>query len=1009
MMAGAFGAYAQGDQQAVTVSGQVLASDEGGTAGEALPGVSISIKGTSEGTVTDTNGHYTLQVPSPESVLVFSFIGYATQELRVGQQSTLNVTLAPDVATLSEVVIVGAVVKKSDLTGAVTGVDGAKLKEVPTTSMTQAMQGRMAGVLITTNPQPGANSTIKIRGNNSLQFGNNPIFVVDGLIIDGALNTINPNDIASIDVLKDASATALYGSRGANGVVIVTTKKGQKGEAKITYDGWVGVQEFSRTMPKLSAQDLYNLRVDARANQFMDNNPTGNRQDYINNVVTAPGGAFADYELDTYRSGKSYNWLDPVTRTGTQHNHTIAFSKGTNDGSYYVSFNYTGQNGLIKNAGYQRYGGKLNLEQNVKKWLKIGTNTTFSRAGSTYADSSVFAVANQANPFQPVNDTVPYLSWAGSQSQDLYNPLRSLHIQGDGVTNRLMTSNYLSATILPGLIARSTFSVDAMERRTFWYTPNDIGQAIREGSRGKAQQRNDHWLNWQWDNTLTYDKRIAEDHNFSFLAGFSVQKNDWNYNQVDAMGFANNLRGYKNLGAAFLKDKFNLASDFTTNTLVSYLGRVNYSYKGRYFATVTTRFDASSRFGPGHKSGTFPSVALGWNLAEESFMKDLNFDLLKIRVGYGVAGNQNIPNQAYQTLYSSAYTNNSVTYNVYDGRQGNPNLRWERQKQLNIGVDFGILNDRVTFSADYFHIENSGLLMKQTLSPTSGFNYTINNVGTMTNKGLEFAVNAQVLDVNDFRWSVSANLSSARNKITKLYGDVNAIYNKGGYTGVEIQREGNFFVGQSVNSIYVMKFDKIAQQSDMDYVSTLDLGGRSIQPGDIMPKDVNGDHVIDVNDRVVVGRKDPKFYGGFTTDFSWKNFSLNAIFTYNYGSKRINYLYESLMSGNGITNAHTDELDRWTPTHTNTNIPRAYIGGSRYGVGDTDWSVQNSSFLRLSTLTLAYTLPEASLGKIGMRNLRIYVTGSNVFLVTKYKGYDPEVGDVFPMSRMFVTGVNFSF
>jgi TonB-linked SusC/RagA family outer membrane protein len=548
-----------------------------------------------------------------------------------------------------------------------------------------------------------------------------------------------------------------------------------------------------------------------------------------------------------------------------------------------------------------------------------------------------------------------------------------------------------------------------MDQTTFWYTPNDIGQSIREGSQGKAQQRNDHWFNWQWDNTLTYDKRIGEDHNFSVLAGFSLQKNDWNYNQIDAMGFANNLRGYKNLGAAFLKDKFNLASDFTTNTLVSYLGRINYSYKDRYFATVTTRFDASSRFTSNHRNGTFPSVALGWNLAEESFMQDLNLDLLKIRAGYGIAGNQNIPNQAYQTLYSSAYTNNSVTYNVYDNRQGNPNLRWERQKQLNIGLDFGILNDRVTFSADYFHIENSGLLMKQTLSATSGFGYTINNVGTMTNRGVEFAVNARVLDINDFRWSISANLSSARNKVTRLYGDVNAIYNKGGFTGVEIQREGNYFVGQSVNSIYVMKFDKIAQQSDMDYVSTLDLGGRTIRPGDIMPKDINGDHVIDVNDRVVVGRKDPKFYGGFTTDFSWKNFSLNAIFTYNYGSKRINYLYEGMMSGSGITTAHEDELDRWTPDHTSTNVPRAFFGGSRFGVGDTDWSVQNASFLRLSTLTLAYTMPEAAVSKLGMHNLRIYVTGSNVFLVTKYKGYDPETGDDFPNNRMIVTGVNFSF
>lgn len=390
-------------------------------------------------------------------------------------------------------------------------------------------------------------------------------------------------------------------------------------------------------------------------------------------------------------------------------------------------------------------------------------------------------------------------------------------------------------------------------------------------------------------------------------------------------------------------------------------------------------------------------------------MEDMNLDLLKLRASYGIAGNQNIPNFANQTLFKTDYTNNSITYNVYDDRLGNSGLRWERQKQLNIGLDFAILNDRVTFTAEYFHINNDGLLMTRSLSPTSGFKKTIANVGAMTNKGVEFSVNAVVLEQNDFRWSVSANLSTARNRITKLFGNVDAIYNKGGFTGVEIQREGNLFLGESVNSIYVLKFDKIAQESDMARISEMNFGGRTVQPGDILPVDRDGNGTIDVNDRYVVGRKDPKFYGGFSTDISYKNFSLNAIFTYNYGAKRINYLYEGLMYGSGMSAAHTDILDRWTPEHTNTNIPRAYNGGSRYGAGDTDWSVQSASFMRLSTLTLAYNLPNTSIEKIGMRNLRIYVTGSNLFVLTKYKGYDPEGGDDFPMSRMFVTGVNFSF
>jgi TonB-dependent starch-binding outer membrane protein SusC len=995
--------------QSTRVSGRVISQGDGNTE-ETLPGVSVSIKGTSLGTVTDTDGNYTVDVPSKDVTLVFTFIGYTTEEIRVGEQTTINVTLTPDITTLEEVVVVGAVVRRQDLTGSVAHATDEQLRQQPVSTFSQAIQGRMAGVLVQNDPRPGSNgTTIQIRGNNSLQFGTNPIVVVDGLIMDGGLNLVNPNDIASIDVLKDASATSLYGARASNGVVVITTKKGKKGEGRITYDGWVGVQELTRIMPRLGTKDLFDLRVDAFANAYMDNNPTADRQQYINDQILNETNsvAFAPYEFEAHRNNQSYDWLDKVIRTGRQQNHTLGFSRGNDDGSIYVSFNYVDQKGVVQNAGYQRYTGRFNGEQNIKRWLKIGTTTSYSRSADQFADGSVFGTANGANPMLAITDTSNYLKWAGIVDQNLYNPLRSLRIKGDSYQTRLMSSNYVAINPMEGLNVRSTFLADVMDKRDFWYTPNDIGQSLRNSTDGTASQRNDHWLNWQWDNSVTYDKIINEKHVISGLATFSLQKNNWDYNQIDAKGFAANDFGYKFIGEAFNKDQFQVASDFVTSTIVSYLGRVNYTYNDRYYATVTVRRDGSSRFGEGHKWGTFPSMVLAWNIAKEPFMENLNLDLLKLRAGYGRVGNQNIPNYAYLTLYRAQVTGANVDYKP-EGTLGNASVGWESQKQVNVGLDVAVLNNRLTFTADYFNTDNTGLLMRRTLPLTSGFSSTISNVGVLNNHGIELAANATIINTQDLRWSVAANFTATRNKIEALYGDVDAIYNRGGYTGVEMQREGNFFVGESVNSIYVYKFDKIAQQSDMDRVAEMKLG-RKVRPGDILPLDRDNDGDVDDDDRYAVGRKDPKFFGGFSTDLTFKNFSLNAVFNYNYGSKRISGLYEGYMNGTGMYAAHEDMLGRWTPTNTNTNVPRAYNGGDRYGYGDVDLGVQNASFLRLSALTLAYNLPASVTQRLKMNNFRLYVTGSNVFLVTKYKGYDPETGDDFPNSRMLVTGVNIGF
>lgn len=972
-----------------------------------MPGASVAVKGTQNIVSTDIDGNYTLTDVAPGAVLLISYVGFVTQTIEVGGQTSINIQLKADANELDEVVVVGAVVKRTDLTGAVGNISGEKLRETPSVNVVQSMQGRIAGVYIQQNPAPGSNASINIRGYNSIQSSSNPIFVVDGLIIEGGFESINPNDIASIDVLKDASSTAIYGARGANGVVVITTKKGTRGEGRIDFDTWVGTSEFMKKIPLMNGQQLFDLRVDAFANKYMDDNPGADRAAYINQIKSDGSTVFAQYELDSYRAGKSYNWLNKVTQTGIQTNNNLAFSGGGDKGTYFVSFNYADQDGLLKNSSFKRYTGKVNLTQDVKPWLQIGTNTTFSRSEASFTEGSVFGNALNANPLLPIDPTTTYLKYGDVVDTNAYNPLLSLTIDNVSSKNRIMSSNYINIKPFEGLNVRTTFSADITDQANFSYQPINTGQSIRNAASGDANHYRYSELNYQWDTSATYGKAVGK-HDFSVLGSFSVQKNSNNYTQVDARGFLSDDFNYMYLNGASQKPNFTLGSDFITTTIMSYVGRANYSYDKKYFATVTTRLDGSSRFGANNKWGTFPSVALGWDISKDFMKKVETVNLLKLRLGYGVAGNQNLPNYAYVSQYRPVYTDNGVTYNS-DGRLGNPNLKWEKQKQANVGVDFAAFNNRLSITAEYFNIKNTNLLMTRTVSPAvTGYLNTVANVGEIVNKGFDFTASGKIISEKDFSWDLSGNISSAKNKITKLYGDTKEIFNLGGYTGVEIQRTGNLFVGQSVNNIYVYQFEKIAQASDMDRLSQIDFGGRTVQPGDIVPVDRNHDGKIDDNDRYVVGNIAPDFYGGFNTNFTYKGFSLNAVFAYSIGGKRISSAYESFMSSGGMSAAHTDLLNRWTPENTDTNVPRAYYGGGRYNISETSLAIQNASFLRLNALTLAYSVPNELAERLYLKRLRLYITGSNLFISTKYKGYDPEGGDSYPTSRMFVLGLNVS-
>lgn len=999
------------DAQSVKIEGSVRDSQTD----ELLPGVNVMVKGSSVGAMTNIDGAFSITVQK-SSVLEFSFIGYEKQEYEVKGNAKIQVELNPVGIAMDEVIVVGASMKKSDLTGSVARVTDKTLQQIPTADLNTALQGKVAGVFIQNSAKPGEAASIKIRGNNSIQYGTSPIYVIDGLLVDQGFEMLNTNDIATIDVLKDASATAIYGARGANGVVVITTKKGQKGKARVTYDGWYGSQSFSKEMPLINGSQLHDLRVEAYINEFNNttNLPPARREKYIKDnflsTTVPPNTIFTEDEMEAYLSGKTYNWLDAVTQNAYQQNHAVSFSGAGDKGSYFMSFNYNQQEGLMKNVSYERYTGKINLDQMVKPWLKVGTNTTFVyQVGHPVADDNTFPVALRADPLLPISGEYWYMKYGTEESQSNNNPIRDLNVVRDANQARLMSSNFININPIKGLDIRSTFSIDYMSKEDYTYYSTETTQSYKASADGQAKHRKDKMLNWQWDNTVSYKTLIKEKHRISAVLGANMSYYSQNWNSLDVKGFGNDFFSYKAIAGASKKEDFGVNSDFWTYSMASVFLRAGYVYDSRYYVTFTGRYDGSSKFGTNNKWGFFPSVSASWNITGEEFMQLQNvINNLRLRVGYGLAGNQNIPNYGYQTLYDVRATLGTSAL-INWGRYGNPDLRWEKQKQINVGLDYGMFNDRLSFTLDLFHIDNEDLLMTISKSPSSGYLDQLANVGTLRNRGIEFSINATPIRTKDWNWNIGFNISADRNKIIKLDGQAQEIYKLGGMSNNEIQTEGNLFVGESLNTIYMYLFDRIIQESDMDYVNSLELGSRTAQPGDILPLDRDHNGIINDKDRTVVGVKDPKFYGGIHTTVSWKGLELTLVGNYSYGAKKTSFLYNSLVTSDGRSAAHKDILNRWTPENTNTLIPRAYHAFSGFGYGSTSLCLQDASFFRLSSATLAYTFPRKLINKIYLDNLRIYFTGSNLFTATKYRGFDPETGDWYPNTRMYVVGLNISF
>lgn len=1000
--------------------------------GETIIGATVREVGNeSNGTITDLDGKFTLTVPNG-SELKFSYVGLKEEIAKA--VDGMKVYLSEEGQVMDEVVIVGTVMRKSDLTGSVAMIDSKALSERPVTSVNEALQGRMAGVSINTNANPADDSSIKVRGINTINSGSEPIYIVDGQVMTndfGGFSSINPNDVENIQVLKDASATALYGSRGANGVVLITTKKAKKGEGYVTYDGWVSLTSVCSRPSTMNAQQLGHLRVEAFANGYMMSNPDANRQAYIDNTLLGTNLAFSEEELNTYRSGKSYNWLDQNLRTGVQHNHTVSFAKGAEKNNVYLSLNYSGVNGILGNSSQSKYNGRINADTEINSWLKVGTSTYVSYQSDDMNDNTVFTKSLAANPlldYAPYQDPATaydanhqywYYQAMSSNYNNEFNPFTMKDVQYQRMRSHITSTNYLNIKFMEGLNFRSTLAVDLSNQKWFEYLPSNSPTSVRNEpqtpTRGDARAKQERWSrnNWQWDNTITFDHTWNQVHHLNALIGTSATKTIGDYTKAQGMRFASDELGYKDLGGASKFESTEIDSDFYTQTLLSYLVRGNYVYANKYYITATARYDGSSKFASGNQWGLLPSFSLAWDIRQEKFMDKADWlDRLKLRVGFGIVGNQDIENYAYNTWYYQTANRTTVAGSTVgvagisgSTNRGTKNLTWEKQKQWNVGVDFSVLN-RLSFSLDFFHIVNDDLLMQHSLPSTSGYSTTWENIGQVTNNGIEASVQASLVTTKDFSWNMGFNVSHDKNKVTKLYGDVKEILNG-------TSREGNIFLDKSLHTLYTLQCGGIATEANRSQWEGINQNGHTVGIGDLFMIDQNDDKKISEQDRVVVGKTDPKVYGGLNTDFSYKGFRLNAVFTYSLGAKKISPYYEDLISSVGLSQASTDLLDAYSSTNTNGAFPRRVTNTSSYNgwsVYDCDFAVQKADYLRLSTLSLSYNFSSKLLSPLHLGSLRLYATANNLFCITQYKGFDPETGDYgYPPCRSYTLGLNVSF
>lgn len=966
------------NQQVITITGTV--TDENHLP---LPGASIKVKGTNTGTSTDVNGRYSIGVPDINSVLIVSSIGFSPKEITVRNQTKIDVQLTSDSKNLNELVVVGyGTQRKKDVTGSVASVGLTNVEKTPVFGTAQMLQGQVSGVQVTqTNSQPGASFSVRVRGTNSINYSSDPLYVVDGYA--GAdITALNPNDIASIDILKDASSTAIYGNRGANGVVIITTKSGSAGKNVINADVYSGFQKVGKILNMMNASEFatYLNRVTTYLNQ---NNTTQTPIPYTQDQINA--------------LGEGTNYQKALFRTAPITNANVSMMGGADGTKYLLSFNYFDQKGIILNSGYQRGTMRYNFNRAISSKINFGINTQLSYDRQDLANVNTTGGAGggtlldalRINPGVPIYDAnrdFTFQNGPAGYTNILGNPIAAATLNTSYNTNlRLFANAFADYEFVKNLKLKVSIGTDdkLTKERTFRPTTTYLGASTT----GYAQIVNPQNLSWLNENTLSYNTIINKIHSISAVAGFTYQEFKNSTDNGTATALTTNNLGTDNLG---IGGSLTAGSSANKSVLASFLGRVNYSLMDKYLLTASFRRDGASVLGEDHKWGTFASGAFAWRVSNESFLKDIKqISDLKLRLGFGITGNSNIP--AYSSL--SQYTN--VTYylngrvvGAAPGNIGNANLGWETTKAYNAGLDLGLFENKITFTADYYNKKTTDLLFNRTVPSTSGFTTILDNIGAVRNTGYEFSLSSANIKTSNISWSTTVNFSRNMNEIldlggvnSQLTGNVSSSLYPGGRSAAILQ------VGKPIGSFYGYVFDGIWQSAQEIAQSGITT---PVKPGDPKYKDLNGDHLINDNDRTIIGQALPKFTYGISNNLTIGKFNLFVLIQGVYGNQILN---ENRIEGeNGTLSDNKLKYvltDSWNGPGTSNTLPS--LGSTlRRSLGPTSDILENGSYLRFKTITLTYDLPLPKLSKV-FKTASIYVTGQNLFTITKYSGYDPEV------------------
>lgn len=991
-----------------TIKGKITDKETG----DGLPGVNVVVKGTSSGTTTDGEGSYTLSVPD-NATLVFSFVGYISQEVVVGNRTSLDISLAADSKALSEVVVIGyGTAKKSDLTGSVGSVKEEQLRERPAPSLNQALQGKISGVQVNVNSgRPGGRANVRIRGFSSINSSNNPLYVVDGVMLpqgnqnqqSQAIDFINPNDIVSVEVLKDASSTAIYGARGANGVIMVTTKRGKSGESTITYGLDLSVPTAGPKRAKVLNAKQY-MEVEDLAYKNMEKfDPAGwADKKYVTHDPLVRRAALAAAHPDvftknadgTFSPNYDTDWFKESTQNRISQNHQLGFSGGNERTTYSLSLNYRDDQGLIKTSYLKRYATRFSIDDQVKKWLRLGGTLSYNNQAENLVDIS------DAVPRQMVED-FPFLpvKWPdGSYANNRDFPgaegsMSSVHrLNGRKFnlnTQTTLGSLYGNITLAKGLEFRSVLGVnvitqEANQSQTRTLTPNELGTARKDNRKETF---------WSWENLLTYNKSFGI-HSINALAGISWQETNVSTTGVGSQSFSTDYFGFDNLGAgAVLPSNNPYVSGAQRFAFNSYFGRVNYTLLDKYLFTVTGRADGSSKFGDNHKFAFFPSAALAWKVSDEEFLKgNPIISNLKVRTSYGLTGNSEIPPYSSLPLLRSNYAaiyNDTRVSGTGINRLPNKDLKWEKTAQTDAGLEISFLKGRISFEADYYYRKTTDMLLDAPVPRTSGYATIRKNIGSMENKGFEFSLNTVNIENSKFTWNTSFNISFNRNKVLSLATPSDIF----GVGGPSITNQTSVIrIGEPAGAFWGLTRLGTWSEAERDQAAkfTSYRGNLKMLPGDIKYKDINGDNAITDADRSIIGNGSPKGWGSLSNSVRYGNFDLTLDLQFSYGNDLMDMNLHASEDRQALANSYATVLDAWTPENQNTSIAQIRDTKAGYVTNvDTHW-IFDGSFIRGRNLLLGYNFPSEITSKLKMSKLRLYLSAQNFFLISKYPFGDPE-------------------